>query len=249
MIRTRILALLLAAVIAAGLAACSDESSQSPADTAAAAEADDSREIPEAVGRLSKEDEILLNGELKNGVYVNRYFGFKLCVPENGTLIRDNDGAEDTEEMISFRQAYEDGWEGIYFTASMEGTSGGIDLYITALQDDETGLTEKELVEKHIEDIKKVNRIIGDDNEPEYRTITLAGEGHPAAVSIYQDVPKSGFQGVILNTVSLSGDTTAVWKRWLNALKNCRVSYMGRMHRPSDRIRRGQSGRLRLPLP
>ena len=42
-------------------------------------------------------------------------------------------------------------------------------------------------MEKHIEDIKKVNRIIGDDNEPEYRTITLAGEGHPAAVSIYQD--------------------------------------------------------------
>ena len=187
MIRTRILALLLAAVMGAGLTACSDESTQSTADTAAAAEADDSLEIPEAVGRLRKEDEILLNGELKNGVYVNRYFGFKLSVPENGTLIRDNDGAEDTEEMISFRQAYEDGWEGIYFTASIEGIDGGIDLYITALQDDETGLTEKELVEKQIEDIKKVNQIIGDDNEPEYRIITLAGEEHPAAVSIYQD--------------------------------------------------------------
>ena len=69
----------------------------------------------------------------------------------------------------------------------MESTSGGIDLYITAMQEDETVLTEKELVEKQIEDIKKVNQIIGDDNEPEYRIITLAGEEHPAAVSIYQD--------------------------------------------------------------
>ena len=83
MIRTRILALLLAAVMGAGLTACSDESTQSTADTAAAAEADDSLEIPEAVGRLRKEDEILLNGELKNGVYVNRYFG-----PKSGENVR-----------------------------------------------------------------------------------------------------------------------------------------------------------------
>ena len=243
MIRTRILALLLAAVMGAGLTACSDESTQSTADTAAAAEADDSLEIPEAVGRLRKEDEILLNGELKNGVYVNRYFGFKLSVPENGTLIRDNDGAEDTEEMISFRQAYEDGWEGIYFTASMEGTSGGIDLYITALQDDETGLTERSI---------RSSGMITNRNTGSLRWRGKSIRPLSAFIRMMQErffLPKSGFQGVILNTVSLSGDTAVIWRRWQNALKNCRVSYMGRMHRPSDRIRRGQSGRLRLPLP
>ncbi|MBO6040615.1 MAG: hypothetical protein J6P58_05345 [Oscillospiraceae bacterium] len=130
------------------------------------------------------EDEILLNGELKDGVYINRYFGIKLSVPEGWTLTRLNDDATESTEMIPMRQVYEEEMNGLFFTASSDSFKGYIDVYITALKDGERGLNEEELIRKNIEDMWEINRLFGDDEGPEYATAMLVGEEHPVSVSV-----------------------------------------------------------------
>ena len=104
-------------------------------------EEDMSTEPPQCVLDLTGEEDILLNGELKDGVYVNAYFGIKLTVPEGGTLIRDSDDVTESTEILPLRQAYEDGWACLYFTAEADELDGYINVSISALMDDEVGLS------------------------------------------------------------------------------------------------------------
>lgn len=191
----KIFAMILALYMIFALAACGEGAAQSVLDAAAEAqevlseaqdlfgESGEEEEheivIPDAVLALSEEEEVLLNGELKDNVYTNKYFGFRFTAPEGWTLIRLNDDATDPTKPVSFRQAYEEEQNGIMFMASGEGMSEYLTIIITALDDDEKGLSEEELVRQNIEDIKEIYQAFGDEIEAEYTTRTLAGEEHP----------------------------------------------------------------------
>ena len=182
--KTRLIASVLAIVLLLGLSACGEFAALEPAvQYLQEGKEEKTIVIPEAVVNLTEEDEILLNGELKDGVYINRYFGMKLSVPEGWTLKRLNDDATESTEMIPLRQAYEDEMNGLFFTASSDSFNGYIDVYITALKDDERGLSEEELVKKYIDDIWAINKAFGDDERPEYARAMLAGEEHPVSLS------------------------------------------------------------------
>ena len=195
--RSGIFALLLAGILGIGLTACSTGGVQSVLGTGSAEaeeahaenedydyEDDEPVEVPDSIKNLSREDEILLNGELKGGVYINRYFGYKLDVSGNGIIVRDYDGATSSEEILSLSQTYSEGWGGISFSATVDGIDGSISIYICPLDDDEIGLTEEALVQKHIDTIKDFNSFLGDDDEgPALEAVELAGELHPASVS------------------------------------------------------------------
>lgn len=183
--KTRLIAVFLVLVLTSGLAACGEFAALEPAvEFLQAGKEENTIVIPEAVLKLSEEDEILLNGELKDGVYINRYFGIKLSVPEGWTLTRLNDDATESTEMIPMRQVYEEEMNGLFFTASSDSFKGYIDVYITALKDGERGLNEEELIRKNIEDMWEINRLFGDDEGPEYATAMLVGEEHPVSVSV-----------------------------------------------------------------
>ena len=180
---------LLVIVLCFGLTGCADTSPMSlvQAVTGSGTAEEDSDfqvEIPEAALHLSEEEEILLNGELKDGVYVNRYFGYRFTAPEGWTLVRCNDDATETTDVIPLRQGYEDGWGGLYFSADNEGTEGYISINIAALKDDEIGLSEEELVKKNIERTWEINRMFDEERGPEYGTCVLAGEEHPMSIQV-----------------------------------------------------------------
>ncbi len=149
-------------------------------------EDDYSMEVPPRVAAMTEEENILLNGILKDGVYINEYFGIKLSVPEGGTIVRDNDDATESTEIIPLSEAYEQGWGQLHFTAEIDGIDGFINVFIKALADDELGLSEEELVRKSIEDMWAINALFGDDEGPDYGTTLLAGEEHPMSVEITQ---------------------------------------------------------------
>ena len=134
--------------------------------------------IPDAVLALSEEDEILLNGELRDGVYTNTYFGFRFTTPEGWTLTRINDDATDPTEPVSFRQAYEEDDNGLMFMAMGNNTDEYLTIVITALDNDEKGLGEEELVRQNMEDLKDIYLAFGDEIEADYGTRVLAGEEH-----------------------------------------------------------------------
>ena len=170
--KTRILALLLIVVLCFTFVGCADTAASSVIQAvtglgAAEEDSDYQVEIPEAALHLSEEEEILLNGELKDGVYVNRYFGYRFTAPEGWTLVRCNDDATETTDVIPLRQGYEDGWGGLYFSADNEGSEGYISINIAALKDDEIGLSEEELVRKDIEKTWEINRMFGEERGPE----------------------------------------------------------------------------------
>ena len=212
--RNRIISILLAGILGIGMAACADGSAmgaagpETEAETAGEEE-DYSMEVPAAVETLSEEDEILLNGELKDGVYINRYFGYKLTAPENWTLTRDNDDAVESKEIIPLAETYEEGWGGLYFSATSEEPSERISVLITALEDDLIGADEEELIKDHIRRMTDANEALGDEGGPEPATAVLAGEEHPAAVEIEEidgdeylsacfRIPRNGFEYQIL---------------------------------------------------
>ena len=195
--------ILLTFVLGISMSACASGSVQSvtgseegkEADEADEADDDYALEVPESVQNLSEEDDLLLAGELKDGVYINNYFGYKLSVPEGGTIIRDNDDALSTNEFLPLSKTYEDGWGGWSYSAEIAGVDGSITVFITALSDDEAGLTEKELVEKHVKAYQEIDKLLGDDEDvdgdgtgseegPKNTTVILAGEEHPASVDI-----------------------------------------------------------------
>ncbi len=186
--KSKILAIILSGVFVLSLTACGDSAVESVLD-----DLDDFGsggeeyvvEVPASILNLSEEDDILLCGELKDGVYTNNYFGYKCKAPAGSTLAFDTDDEDDSSEGISMKKAYEDGWGGISLSADLEmGTRFGIS--ITPLNEDEIGLSEEELVKKHIQDIKDFSAALGDEDDedgPEYETILLAGEEHPVSVT------------------------------------------------------------------
>lgn len=226
--RSKFFVLLSACLLVINLAACSDGGAAlSVAESTAAAEAADASfetedlsveeetyavDIPKAVQNLSEEDDILLNGELKDGVYTNQYFGFKFSVPEGGTMIRDYDSAAETKDIIPLKKAYEEEWGGLSYSAVIPGIDGYVSIIISALKDDELGLDEEALVKKNIQDIWDINKVFDEEEGPELRTFELAGEEHPASydsaetgddtttnVTFY--IPKGDFQYVFYISV------------------------------------------------
>lgn len=179
--KTKLISILLIIMVCFSLAACGDDAAKSAVD-----DADDSvteeQTIPEAVLNLSEEEDILLSGELKDGVYTNNYFGYKCQAPAGSKFAFDIDEETGSSETVSFRKAYEEGWGGISLSANLEtGTRFGVS--VTPLNADEIGLSEEELVKKHIQSMWDFNASLGDEDGPEYETIQLAGEEHPASVT------------------------------------------------------------------
>ena len=207
--KSRIVALLLAVVLGIGLTGCSQGSVSSLLDSLTDTETEDSEDYsidpPQCVLDLSEEDDILLNGELKDGVYINRYFGIKFSVPEGGTITRLNDDATDTTEIIPMAKAYEEGWGCLYFDAEFDELDGYLSISIMALNEDSVGLSEEELVQQNIDSLWAVNASFGDEEGPEMRWTTLAGEEHPcsyqgrelengSSISVSFNIPKGNFQ-------------------------------------------------------
>ena len=183
---------------------------------------DYSMEVPPRVASMSEEENILLNGDLKDGVYTNDYFGLKLSVPKGGTLVRTNDDATESSEIIPLSKTFEEGWGGLFFTAEAEGIDGFVNVFISALDDDELGLSEEELVKLNIDEIWKINALFDEDRGPELGTALLAGEEHPMAFqtsetiygeTLYVDfyIPKGDFMcwiSIYANDAKLEDFTT-----------------------------------------
>ena len=140
--------------------------------------------IPDYVENMSKEDEALLLGEMKDGVYTNQYFGYSFTAPEGWTMMLSNTGETTTVlSMPSLVSTYEDGYNGIYIDCE-EDFSNRFTVYITNLKEDEEGKSEEELVDSHIKTMNEVTAALGD--EPDYKKeyYMLGGEKHPAAVAL-----------------------------------------------------------------
>lgn len=174
------LAVLLTLALCLSMAACGDTGISSTG----AAEETIEVEIPAAVLNLTEEDNALLNGELKDGVYTNQYFGIRFTTPEGWSISRLNDDAADTSQILSMRQAYEEEMGGISFMASPEAFGQYIILRIRALRDDELGLCEEELVKRNNERIWEINKLLGEDRGPELGVATFAGEEHPMGIQL-----------------------------------------------------------------
>lgn len=74
--------ILLTFVLGISMSACASGSVQSVTGSEEGKDADEADddyalEVPESVQNLSEEDDLLLAGELKDGVYINNYFGYK----------------------------------------------------------------------------------------------------------------------------------------------------------------------------
>lgn len=182
--RTKVLAIILAGVFVLGLSACGDSAVESVLDDLGDAGENEEYvvEVPDSVLNLSEEEDILLCGELKDGVYTNNYFGYKCKAPAGSKLAFDMDEETGSSGSISFKKAYEEGWGGISLSADLEmGTRFGVN--VTPLNTDEIGLSEEELVKKHIQTMWDFNASFGDEDGPEYEIIQLAGEEHPASVT------------------------------------------------------------------
>jgi len=181
------IAILLALILCLSMTACGDSGVMS----VLAEEKEEAKpevEIPAAVLSLSEEDEILLNGELKDGVYINRYFGIKFTAPEGWSISRLNDDASETTEIFSMRKAYEEEMGGITYMANPESFDRYLFMAIRALRDDELGLSEEELVKRNNERIREINKVFGEDNGPELAAAIFAGEEHPMAIQLSETV-------------------------------------------------------------
>ena len=179
------LAVLLAVLLCLGMTACGAGDIMS-----LAGEKEEAREvvIPAAVLKLTEADEILLNGELKDGVYTNRYFGIRFTAPEGWTLTRLNDDAADTTEILSLRKAYEEEMGGISFMATRDGLDSYVIITVRAMRDDELGLSEEELVKVNNDRIWEINKLFGEDRGPALEMATFAGEEHPMSVETSETV-------------------------------------------------------------
>ena len=181
------IAVLLALVLCLSMTACGDSGVMS----VLAEEKEEAKpevEIPAAVLSLTEEDEKLLNGELKDGVYTNRYFGVKFTAPEGWSVSRLNDDAEETTEPFSLRKAYEEEMGGITFMANPESFDRYIVISIRALRDDESGLSEEDVVKRNNERILEINKLFGEDGGPELETSMFMGEEHPMSTQVSETV-------------------------------------------------------------
>lgn len=197
--KSKIITLLLALVLGTSLCACGDggaesvleassgtpeavsETPEASSETEESSEEDDySVEVPKAAQNLSEEENALLNGKLKDGVYTNEYFGYKVTAPDGAAFVRLNDDAAETKEPVSISEGYAEGFGGIYYSCNIDEYYTYFSILVAPLKDDETGCSEKELVEKNLESLGEVYKALGDDADLEYGTVVLAGEKHPA---------------------------------------------------------------------
>lgn len=188
----KIMLLLLTVVIGISLPACGDGGAESVLGTSsgtpeASSETEESSEeeesvveVPKAAQNLSEEENALLNGNLKDGVYTNEYFGYKVTAPDGAAFVRLNDDAAETKEPISISEGYAEGFGGIYYSCNIDEYYTYFSVLVAPLKDDETGCSEKELVEKNIESLRETYKALGDDTDLEYDTVILSGEEHPA---------------------------------------------------------------------
>lgn len=195
--KTRIIAALLAVLILFSLTACGEQEAISVLEQAAeeagvnldelsGKDTDTPAEIPQCVKDLSEEEDILLNGELKDGAYNNKYFGYKFTVPEGGTLTRLNDEVTESTEIYPLSRAYEQEQGGLLFWADIPNIDGYLYIIVSAMNEDEVGLSEEELVKKHIEDVWEINKAFDEDNGPSLGTAVIAGEKHPISIQVSQ---------------------------------------------------------------
>ena len=212
--KKRFIILLLTGMLLLSLAACGGASVQSvlPAENVTVPDADNVTDeedytpvIPEAV--LSEAIQIilevcniLLNGELKDGVYINRYFGLKFTAPEGFSLSRLNDDATESTEIIPLRKTYEDGLRGIMITTDL-GLPETVFINVYAADEDQIGFSEEELVRAKIQETNELVTSFGLEEGSEYSTAVLAGEEHPIQLStsdpecidVYFHIIKDGF--------------------------------------------------------
>ena len=183
--KLRVLAIILASVFVFSLTACGDSAVESVLDDLDFGSGENEEyviEVPESILNLSEDEDKLLSGELKDGVYTNNYFGYQCKAPAGSKLAFDIDEETGSSGTISFKKAYEEGWGGISLSADLQmGTRFGVN--ITPLNADEIGLNEEELVKKHIQTMWDFNASFGDEDGPEYGTVLLAGEEHPVSVT------------------------------------------------------------------
>ncbi len=188
--KTKIMTLLLAGILGISLAACGDGGAASVLEASSEAqtlseevseEENESKEVPKAVQNLSEEKNALLNGNLKDGVYTNEFFGYKVTAPDGATFVRYNDEAAETKEPLSISEGYAEGWGGIYYSCSIDELYTCFSVVVGSVKDDETGLNEKELVERKMENLRETYQLLGDDKEEMIcDTVALGGEEHPA---------------------------------------------------------------------
>ena len=207
--KKRFIILLLTGMLLLSLAACGGASVQSvlPAENVTVPDADNVTDeedytpvIPEAVLSLTEEEDILLNGELKDGVYINRYFGLKFTAPEGFSLSRLNDDATESTEIIPLRKTYEDGLRGIMITTDL-GLPETVFINVYAADEDQIGFSEEELVRAKIQETNELVTSFGLEEGSEYSTAVLAGEEHPIQLStsdpgcidVYFHIIKDGF--------------------------------------------------------
>ena len=218
--KSKLYALLLIVLMLVSFAACSEGSAVDLDALEAATGINDSPSedeeyvpvIPKAVLELSEEDDILLNGELKDGVYTNRYFGLKFTTPEGMTLSRLNDDATDTTTIIPLRQAYEDGYGGIMITTEL-GLEESVFIRIYAIDDDKIGFTEDELVRAQIQETNDLAVAFGLEGSAVYGTAVLAGEKHPIQIDTSEPETVSWFfhinKGAFMYDISITAPDEA----------------------------------------
>ena len=216
----KLIGILLAVSLAVSFTACdSGGAASTGGDTSeASSEEDHALEIPAVVAALSEEENNVLAGEMRDGVYYNEYFGFKLTKGDGHHLTRDNDDAEDNAEPISLADAYTEGWGCISVTSAKDDWSERISVTVTAAGEDEIGKSEMELAEDYLLRMRSIDAAfdetddINEDDGRYIETVSFAGGEHPMAFSLYEEsagaswtMVKDGFRLTI--NFNVIGDT------------------------------------------
>lgn len=221
--KKKILVLLLAGMLCGSLAACAGntlpkaETSTKP-QTASDAKTDSGKDaggkkapsysVPQIVRDLSAEEEAAIVGTLKGNVYENTYFGLRLTVPEGWTL-KAIDFDDASVNPMSLTEMTGKGYSGIYLTAFKGDDPNEIQVLIANCEKAYQGLDEKAFVEKQHQEMYDLYEEFGiAEDMPEIKTITFAGEEHPAVYTEDEDsqnkmedyeffIPKNGFYAKI----------------------------------------------------
>lgn len=182
--KAKIFGLLLVGVFCFSLAACGDSDIQSVMSGAddAGTEEEYELEIPEAVLNLSEEEDLALTGTLTADSYVNHYFGIRLNKPESGTISSIMDEGTD---LTPLSKTFASGIGSVDIQS--DSGNGNILVSIGALDKEDIGKTEEELVRERMEFSKQLNESMEVTSELYMETITIAGEEHPAFVEIFKD--------------------------------------------------------------
>lgn len=196
--KKKIMALLLTGVLCLSLTACGGGSVKTSEDdnferkmlniaddtqTGAGGEAEDAEVyqlgIPDAVTKISPEDDKALTGVLTEEAYTNEYFGLKINKVEGGTIESLMDSGTD---LMPLSKTYTEGSGSIMINSRGAGSEGSLSLTVSALPSEDLGKDEKELAQEHFDLEQGINEAMSYEAECSVETITLAGEEHPAYV-------------------------------------------------------------------